>query len=256
MKKVHLILIDGMRPDALAQCGNPYARELLESSACALEARTVFPPVTLPCHMSLFYSVEPGRHGVTDNHFAPMARPLNGIMEQVHGSRSTAMCYNWAELRDICRPGYCDFSFFISAGRYGRRRAARTVCEASEKLLAGLAPDFCFTYVGWPDDEGHDAGWMSGAYMQAVNESIGLVWRVIKRTEGEYFTILVADHGGHDRSHGDLIDEDMLIPVLLHGEGIRPGELQMPVSILDIAPTVASLLDCEPAAEWEGRPLV
>ena len=31
MKKVNLVLIDGMRPDALMQCGNPYVEELISS---------------------------------------------------------------------------------------------------------------------------------------------------------------------------------------------------------------------------------
>lgn len=256
MKKVNLILVDGMRPDALVGCGHPFVPALLADSAFTLRARTVFPPLTLPCHLSLFQSVMPDVHGISDNRFVPPARPVNGIMEQVHGRCSTAMCYNWAELRDVCRPGYCDFSFFASGSRYGPERSARMVSEAAGKLLTGHSPDFCFTYIGWPDDQGHDAGWMSDAYMHAVRESVGLVERLIEQTGEAYVTILMADHGGHDRNHGEPIDEDMTIPVILHGGGIRPGELEGEASILDIAPTVAGLLGCEPAEEWAGRPLV
>ncbi len=256
MKKVSLILIDGMRPDALAQCGSPCVDALLSTSAYTLRARTVFPPLTLPCHMSLFHSVNPGRHDIMGNDYSPMARPVNGIMEQLHGRRSTAMCFNWEPLRDLCRPGNCGFSFFISSHDHGSEPAARAVFEASEKLIQTLAPDFCFTYVGWPDDQGHATGWMSGEYLEAVDGSLRLVERLIQHTEREYVTILIADHGGHDRDHGILIDEDMTIPVVLRGEGIAPRRLDEPVSILDIAPTVVRLLGCEPAAEWEGRSLL
>ena len=41
MKKVHVILVDGMRPDAFPLCGNPYIRQLLDSSLYTLQARTV-----------------------------------------------------------------------------------------------------------------------------------------------------------------------------------------------------------------------
>ena len=51
--KAILILADGMRPDALEACGNPYAMELYARSAHTMQARTVMPSVTLPCHMSL-----------------------------------------------------------------------------------------------------------------------------------------------------------------------------------------------------------
>ena len=256
MQKVNLILIDGMRPDALLQCGNPFVQKLLSTSAYQLRAHTVFPPVTLPCHMSLFHSVGPDRHGVTDNIFSPMARPVNGIIEQLHGRRTTALCYNWEQLRDVCRPGNCDFSFFISGQEYGHERAAYAVFDASVKLLETLSPDFCFIYFGWPDEEGHDAGWMSAKYMRAVDGCISLVERLMEKTRDSYITILLSDHGGHDRNHGIMIDEDMTIPVILHGAGIRPGELAAPVSILDIAPTVVRLLDCEPAREWEGKAIL
>ena len=117
-------------------------------------------------------------------------------------------------------------------------------------------PDFCFTYIGWTDEQAHKTGWMSPEYMHALDESVSLVRHLVEETGGEYVTILVADHGGHDRTHGTLMDEDMTIPLFIRGEGVVPGELGLPVSIMDIAPTVTKLLECEPAEEWEGRPLV
>lgn len=71
MKKVQLILIDGMRPDALTGCGSADASWLLAHTLHTLAGRTVYPPVTLPCHMSLFHSVDPSRHGVTTNTYTP-----------------------------------------------------------------------------------------------------------------------------------------------------------------------------------------
>ena len=66
-KKVILISIDGMRADGLQQCGNPYLEELKKMASYTFCARTVFPSITLPCHMSLFHSVPPERHGTTNN---------------------------------------------------------------------------------------------------------------------------------------------------------------------------------------------
>ena len=63
-----------------------------------------------------------------------------------------------------------------------------------------------------------------------------------------------ADHGGHDRNHGIDTPEDMTIPWLLAGPGIRAGHaLQTPVSLLDSAPTLARLLNVKPDAQWEGN---
>ena len=53
--KVLLVLCDGLRPDCIRD--HPAITFLRERGSWCMDARTVFPPVTLPCHMSLFHSV-------------------------------------------------------------------------------------------------------------------------------------------------------------------------------------------------------
>ncbi|MBQ4157507.1 MAG: alkaline phosphatase family protein, partial [Clostridia bacterium] len=73
--KVVLVLVDGMRPDGACACGHPFANALKSLSTWSMTAKTVKPSVTLPCHMSLFHSVDPDRHGVTTNTYVPQVRP-------------------------------------------------------------------------------------------------------------------------------------------------------------------------------------
>jgi len=82
-KKAILISIDGMRPDGLMNCKNPYVDELKKIASYTLYARTVFPSATLPCHMSMFRSVMPERHGTITNTYMPQVRPINGLFEQL-----------------------------------------------------------------------------------------------------------------------------------------------------------------------------
>lgn len=77
--RVLLILVDGMRLDALTDI--PVAQGIIKQSAYTMSAKTVFPSVTLPCHMSLFHSVDPSRHGITTNVYTPQVRPINGLCE-------------------------------------------------------------------------------------------------------------------------------------------------------------------------------
>ena len=86
-RKVILVLIDGLRADAVRACGSEYAQKLLSQSSYTLEARTVTPSVTLPCHMSLFHSVDPSRHGTTTNTYAPQVRPISGLFEQLKAAK-------------------------------------------------------------------------------------------------------------------------------------------------------------------------
>jgi len=77
---------------------------------------------------------------------------------------------------------------------------------------------------------------------------------------GEGSTVSVtADHGGHERSHGTDLPEDMTIPVVIAPAGgaalAGAGEITEPVSILDVAPTIVGLLGLRVPEEWEGRGL-
>ena len=81
--KTLLILVDGMRPDSLK--GIPSAEKFISESTGSLKARTVWPSATLPCHMSLFLSVPPERHGTTTNTYSPQVRPVDGICEVLKG---------------------------------------------------------------------------------------------------------------------------------------------------------------------------
>ncbi|NMA82317.1 MAG: hypothetical protein GX962_00435, partial [Epulopiscium sp.] len=105
-KKVILILVDGMRPDSLEICGNKFIETFKGVSEFTLNGKTVYPSITLPCHMSLFHSVPPERHGILTNTYVPQVRPIKGLFEVLHeAGKSCTSVYNWEELRDLGRPG-------------------------------------------------------------------------------------------------------------------------------------------------------
>ena len=254
--KVLLVLLDGMRPDGMMNCNNSYVNELLNKSAYTLNAETVFPSVTLPCHFSLFLSVKPDRHGLITNTYVPQVRPIDGIFEQLHKfEKSTAFFYTWGELRDLSHPDTIDHICFRSGYRFGYPEAqGDLLCEAKEHL-SKYSPDFLFYYNGLPDEIGHKFGWMGKEYLDAVN--IGFDWlkELIECAGDEYVTIVLADHGGHDRVHGTTSLEDMTIPMVITGKGIEKREI-MSASILDVAPTIAKILGVPAVSDWEGSPLV
>lgn len=256
--KVVLILVDGMRPDALLNCGNSYVKELLENSAYTLKAQTVMPSVTLPCHMSLFHSVDPGRHGVTTNTFTPQVRPINGLDEKIKdaGKRS-AHFYTWDELRDLHRPGDVERIEFIDIHEYYQDPETGEYIDTviSKKAIDYInlkKPDFAFIYMGLTDGAGHRDGWMSNLQLFAINNAVSCLKNVIENIPEEYTIIITADHGGHDRCHGTDMPEDMTIPVIIKSKEYPVGEINKAVSIKDLAPTITKLLNITPDKEWEG----
>ena len=252
---VLVILVDGMRPDSFGDIAS--AQRMIRESASTMRAQTVMPSVTLPCHMSLFHSVDPARHGTTTNTYAPQVRPVEGLCEVLaRQDKNCAFFYDWEQLRDLTRPGSLSRSFFKSGSRSGFAEADRCLTDAAISYLTEEKPDFAFLYLGNPDEVGHRFGWMSDAYLEAVRGAWQQIDRVMETLPEEYTVIVLADHGGHDRIHGTPAAEDMTIPVMIRGKNFPAGSELKDVSIMDIAPTVVRLLGVAPDREWEGKSLL
>ena len=250
--KVLLILSDGMRPDSLKDI--PLVNKLKRKGTYCMNAKTVTPSVTLPCHMSLFHSVDPDRHGILTNTYMPQVRPISGLCEQLkQKGKKCAMYYNWEEIRDISRPGSLCLNKFHSGYEYGLEASNAYLCDCVKKDLNRMDIDFAFLYLLWVDEAGHANGWMSEPYMEAVRKTCSMIEDVIQSVEEKYTVILTADHGGHDRMHGTDCAEDMTIPVFLYGNPFEEKKELSDVSIKDIAPTIAGLLGADCAPEWEGK---
>ena len=258
MSKLFLALIDGMRPDALTALNHPFFQELCRSSRYSLDMRTVMPSVTLPCHMSLFHSVTPERHGIITNTYVPQVRPVKGLCEVLNDAgKSCASFYTWEPLRDLSRPLTLAHSTFFSGRRYTYQVADAMVTDAAEKMFAaGTEPDFVFFYQCQVDEAGHKSAWMSDEYMSALNRALDNVQKMVKLLPEDYRVILVADHGGHDRSHGSEAPEDMTIPVFMRHSTIAPGKFSGDINIIDLAPTITKILGVEADPDWEGKALL
>ena len=208
--KVILISIDGMRPDGLKTCGNPYVKEMEKTCAYTYTARSMNPSVTFPCHFSMTHSVTPQRHGILSNTYVPQVRPVKGIFEKIDAVGGvSAMFYGWEPLRDIALPGALTYATYINA--YAKESSDTVLTDAAIRTIEEASPDFVFLYMVETDEK-----------------------------------------GGHDRSHGSEMAEDMTIPLFFYGKDFAPGEIEKPLSLLNVAPTIAHLMGIEPEKEWEG----
>lgn len=253
MPPVLLLMIDGARPDAVERAHCPNMIALRARGASTMRAASVMPSVTLPCHVSIFHSVPPSRHGITTNIWVPMARPVPGLVDlaSAAGLRA-AFFHNWEPLRDLNRPGALHFSYFRDNGQ--TPGGDDVLAEEAARFVAAEQPDFMFVYFGTVDVAGHSHGWMSNEYLaqlERVDKGVGVL---LDSLPNGYAVLLHSDHGGHERHHGTPAPEDMTIPWMIAGPGIKQNySIESAVSLLDTAPTVARLLGFSPHAEWEGR---
>ena len=254
--KVLLISIDGMRPDGLKACGNPYVKELEKLCYYTYNARSMEPSVTFPCHFSMTHSVTPQRHGILTNTYVPQVHPVKGIFEKIKESGGVcAMFYGWEPLRDICIPCALKFATFINA--YMQESGDTALTDECEKILSERKPDFAFLYMVETDEKGgHDNGWMSEEYLRRISVAIDNTKRMIEKFGDEYTVIIMADHGGHERTHGSTLPEDMIIPLFFCGKEFPKGKvIEDDISLLEIAPTIAKIMGISPEPEWEGKPV-
>jgi predicted AlkP superfamily pyrophosphatase or phosphodiesterase len=250
---VLLVMIDGLRPDALARIDCPALTKLQERGASTLAARSVMPSITLPCHTSIFHSVPPTRHGVTTNDWQPMARPLPGLIDVAKAAgKHTASIYNWEPLRNLSQPLSLDFAWYrdLSYQEDGDDLTA----DAAIQAIVTVRPDFAFVYFGTVDTVGHRYGWMSDEYLRQAERVDRQFGRLLDALPVETHVLVQADHGGHERSHGTEMPEDMTIPWLVAGPSIRRGHsIAGPVSLLDTTPTLARILGLPAHRDWEGQ---
>jgi len=248
-----LVMIDGLRPDAIEIANCPHIKGFRSRSAATMQARSVMPSITLPCHTTIFHSVLPSRHGITTNTWKPFSEPLPGLFEVANAAnKRCAFFYNWEELRDIGRPSSLTYSFYTRTA-YQPDGDQIIAVEAARQLVTNQF-DFAFVYFGTVDSAGHHYGWMSEGYINQVAAVDSALGTLLTSLPANSTVLIQSDHGGHDHGHGTESDEDMTIFWMVSGPNIRAGHtITTPVSLLDTAPTLARLLNINAPSEWEGQ---
>lgn len=257
---VVLIVFDGCRPDGLAQARTPYADSLWQNGAYSWDARSVVPSYTLPTHNTMFRGVAPDKHGVIENTFNPAASAYPSILDVAHAAGlHTAMFYSWGELRDLAAPGSLEYGL-LRAARPGEDVDALLAADAAS-YIAREQPDLTFLYMQASDIAGHDAGWMSRPYLDAIeamDRALGILLDRLDaaRLRDRITFLLLADHGGNGRTHYGDAPEDTIIPWIISGPAIRRGHaLSGPIHLPDTAATIAHALGLTPPGTWDGQPV-
>ncbi len=255
VRRVLILSIDGLRPDVISLAPMPNLQRLMESSAYSLGAQTVYPSVTLVSHASMLTGLCPAKHGVNWNDYIPE----NGIAEGT-------------DLFDIAHAAGLETWMFVGKKKLKQITASTSLTgfvsgsdrdsELTDQLIEEFPEDFgvLFVHFATVDGMGHEYGWLSPEQLSVAfraDESLGRILSELdaRNLRNETLVIITADHGGHDTSHGSHMPEDMTIPWIATGPGIRPGPLITTVHTMDTAATAAFALGLEIPGEWDGVPV-
>lgn len=263
--RVVLVVLDGLRPDAIEVFGLEAMAALAAHGASTMTARTVTPSVTAAAMASLFTGVVPRCHGVVSDRF--------------HIPRRTESIEPVPRL--LSAAGYpCTAFIGVVPRLYAglARRIARQVgidrvhClgRTAREILATARPTLATQRQGlivmhWPDADraGHDAGWMTPAYgegARVLDDALGELVALLTRDEHRgTLLIALADHGGGGavaNDHDSVHPADQTIPLILAGADVEPCELGSRVSLLDVPATVLWALRVPRPVPYAGRPLL
>ncbi|MCI2430482.1 ectonucleotide pyrophosphatase/phosphodiesterase [Candidatus Acetothermia bacterium] len=251
-----IIVVDGLRPDALQRAQTPNIDRLWQSGLYSWQAQTVSPSLTLPAVASLFTGLRPERHRVLWNSWMPergqIAVPT--VFDLAHEAQiSTAAFVGKRKLQHLFQP---QIPLQIIRGEAGH------VLDSALEYISQHRPRLVFLHLSDVDDAGHRHGWMTLQQLRAVERVDQAVGRLMQKlSELEMLKgsviILTSDHGGHGRIHGTDDPRDMTIPWILWTPEIETGqEIARTIYIYDTAATALAALGLTIPEEWEGLPLL
>jgi len=256
-RRVVVVSIDGARPDGILQAVTPTITRLWKLGAYSFRAQTISPSTTLPAHTSMLTGISPDRHGERDNSWWPgeatVAVETVFSLAKSQGLK-TAMVVTKEKFGFLARPGSLDHFEVVP-------HLAPDVVLRALAYIKSEKPHLLFIHFADADITGHLHGWMSPEYfiaLQTVDDAVEILLRMMEETRlvRETLLIVTSDHGGHDFTHGTTLPEDMTIPWIAFGPGVREGyEIPDQVVIYDTAATVLLFLGIPIPAHWEGRPL-
>ena len=263
---VVIIVVDGLRPDALKQAKAPAIEGFMKRGSFTMKARTVTPSLTLPAVTSMLTGLPVEAHGVDWNDYelqrGYLKAPTIFEIASFNGG-------NWGA-------AFIQKEKLLHALKQDRRLALH-VCSIKEegctakKIAADVINDYTTTtdskrpslfliHFAEADSAGHADGWMSKPYLKAVEDIDRAIGTLIKgfKELGLYEQtafIVTSDHGGHGTTHGTAAAEDMTIPWIAAGPGIKAGhEITQPVSLIDTPATVMRAFGISDYyVEWKSR---
>ena len=274
---VFIISIDGGKPAVIAESPMPVLERMVAEGACTWSANTIFPSITLPSHTSMLTGVGPQKHKVLWNTW----NPTNGIVRvptvfslAKRAGFSTAMFVGKEKFRHLLLADSVDeFDYNRSAetevvktdkssakSKEGTVMADRVARDAAAYIVR-KKPALCFIHFADPDSTGHKYGWGSPEQVKAfakTDAALGVILGAIREAgiADQTVVLLSADHGGHAKTHGSKSADDMHIPWIAWGKGVKKGfAITVPVTTFDTAATALWLLGVACLDSFDGSPV-
>jgi arylsulfatase A-like enzyme/Flp pilus assembly protein TadD len=271
---VLLITMDTTRSDHLGCYGHP-ARvtpniDALANEGVLFEQCVSSAPSTLPSHSAIMTSTHPFVHGARDNIGYRLSQSNTTLAEVFQGNGYDTAAFVSAAVLNRHTGIDQGFTNYVDAGDETEILGQKT-CDNTIRWLQSRTENPFFAWVHFYDphfvyDAPHEfVSHAPNAYLREIaymDAQIGRLTAELKRL-GCYedtLIILAADHGEGLGQHGEnthlyfLYDTTIAVPFVMRWpEKLPPGSrIRSVVRLVDIAPTILSLLNLDPLPIAQG----
>jgi len=280
-----LITIDTARADRFSYVGphgpgTPRVDALAGDGAGFVNAISPA-PLTLPAHASLFTGRQPPSHAVRDNGTYRLPAAETTLAEILHGAGYATGAFVGAEVLNArygLDQGFDVYDDAIadsgdSAFLYYAERSAEEVAAAWARWVDARGPGPLFAWVHLfdphapyrppePERSLHASPYDGEiAYADRVVGQIVDHWDA-RRGRGRSVVVVTSDHGEGlgehgEATHGVLVhDATLRVPLVIRAPGCnRESPVTDPVHLIDLLPTVLTLLELPVPERVQGRDL-
>lgn len=261
IRRVVVVVLDGLRPDAIGVYDLSNIRRLAFTGASTMRGRTVSPSLTWPAMTSLLCGVPPQTHGILadsvhwprpKDKLAPLPKLLAGAgypTSAFMGAIPTL--YRAVGTRIAQGLGFAEARFTGSN--------ATDVFMAARETLRRQHRGLVVLHWADADATGHEHGWMSPEYGDATRRldqaMAELASTLALESDPQTLLIALADHGGggvHPKNHEEEHPLNWTVPILLAGHSVRQCTLA-DASLVDVPATIAWALGLDVPLGYCGR---
>lgn len=256
--RVVLLVVDGLRPDALTYLGStdaPNFHYLMKTGASTLNARTDLRSTnTLPNTFSILTGRPvfdtPQAHRYTINTYTGKTvheftrKYIHSIFDVIHTSRLRSSFFASKNKLGAVIKSYTDKRFApedsetrtspprIDSYAINDQNDDKTFDLFINELIH-FDSYFIFLHLVGPDTAGHQYGWRlepDSEYLREVkrmDDYLGKLLKAIRKNrhlKGQVYLIVTSDHGGTEEGHDSIFDvRNYTVPFIVWGRGIARG---------------------------------
>lgn len=260
-ERVVIVGLDGLGANYMDWDMIPNIRSLRDRGAYSTQSRASMESSSAINWASIVMGSGPYLHGYTAWDSATPTFPSRIVNERgIYPTIFSQLYATYPDSKSICVHQWAGIKPLIDFGAVSavRNVGEKQIVNEFETLWHELDPTLSMLVFDSPDAEGHGKGWGSPEYMAALKRidlEVGRILEIIRKSghQDKTMVLLVSDHGGTGTGHGGRTLNELHVPFVVAGPGMKSGETPNVMMGFDAAAVVTDVLGLPVPQAWTAR---